>query len=91
MGNELAKERGYLYRIMDFHRVVQMFEGEKFHFSHPSTWDDPYEKFIKHHLSHALFAQCWSRAYSSDAMWRIYSPHGLGVRISTTEEKLRGS
>jgi hypothetical protein len=86
--NDTPKERGYLYRIMDFHRVVQIFERGEIYFAHPSTWDDPYEKFIKHPHSHALFAQCWTRAYSSDAMWRIYSPNGLGVRISTSEELL---
>ncbi|MBA2672987.1 MAG: DUF2971 domain-containing protein [Ramlibacter sp.] len=91
MANETPKQRGFLYRIMDFHRVVQVFERKELHFAHPSTWDDPYEKFIKHPRSHALFAQCWTRAYSSDAMWRIYSPHGLGVRISTTEEKLNAA
>jgi len=87
-GNDTPRQRGLLYRIMDFHRVVQIFEGEALYFAHPSSWDDPYEKFIKHPQSHALFAQCWTRAYSSDAMWRIYSPHGLGVRISTTEDLL---
>lgn len=82
--NDTTKGRGLLYRIMDFHRIVQIFERRELYFAHPSTWDDPYEKFIKHPQSHALFAQCWTRASSSDAMWRIYSPNGLGVRISTS-------
>jgi hypothetical protein len=86
--HEASRERGYLYRVMDFHRVVQIFRKGELHFAHPNTWDDPYEKFIKHPRSHALFAQCWTRAYASDAMWRIYSPHGLGVRISTSEARL---
>lgn len=88
MANDTPKDHGFVYRIMDFHRVVEIFERKELYFAHPSTWEDPYEKFIQHPRSHALFAQCWTRAFSSDAMWRIYSPHGLGVRISTTEQKL---
>ncbi|WP_310048913.1 DUF2971 domain-containing protein [Pseudomonas fluorescens] len=78
-----------LYRIMDFSRVVQLFEKKELYFANPSTWDDPYEQLLKHSKDHALFGQCWSRTFSSDALWRIYSKDGMGVRISTTEEKLR--
>lgn len=78
-----------LYRIMDFSRVVQIFERKELYFANPSTWDDPYEQLIKHAKDHALFGQCWSRSGTSDALWRIYSKDGMGVRISTTEEQLR--
>ncbi|SOZ14444.1 conserved hypothetical protein [Cupriavidus taiwanensis] len=78
-----------LYRIMDFARVVQIFEREELYFASPTTWDDPYEQRIKHQKSHALFAQCWCQLGISDAMWRIYSQNGLGVRISTTKAKLK--
>lgn len=88
MATKTPTSKGFLYRIMDFHRAVQIFESKELYFAHPSTWDDPYEKFIKHPRSHALFAQCWTHAYSSDAMWRIYSPHGLGVRLSVHQDKL---
>lgn len=77
-----------LYRILDFTRVVQIFEKGELYFANPGVWDDPYEKRIKHSKNHAVFAQCWSSAPISDAMWRIYSQNGMGVRISTTRSKL---
>lgn len=78
-----------LYRILDFSHVVQIFEKGELYFANPSSWDDPYETLFKHSKDHALFAQCWSHTGTSDAMWRIYSKNGMGVRISTTEEKLK--
>jgi len=83
-----SKARGKLYRIMDFPRVVQIFKDESLFFAHPSKWKDPYEVRLQHARSHAIFAQCWCQSGISEAMWRIYSPHGIGVRISTTKEKL---
>lgn len=83
-----SKARGKLYRIMDFHRAVQIFETRSLFFAHPSAWEDPYEVRLQHKKSDAIFAQCWCQSGISDAMWRIYSPHGIGVRISTTQEKL---
>ncbi|MGX9559474.1 DUF2971 domain-containing protein [Pseudomonas sp. CFBP 5750] len=80
-----------LYRIMDFTKVVQIFEKKELYFANPSSWDDPYERHIKHSRNHAIFAQCWSRRPISDAMWRIYSQNGMGVRISTTNIKMRAA
>lgn len=74
----------YLYRIIRFERLVQMLKTDEWHFAHPSTWDDPYEIRTVNPLSSSLFAQCWCRKGVSDAMWRIYSPDKLGVRIRTT-------
>lgn len=80
-----------LYRTLDFSRVVQIFEKKELYFVNPSVWDDPYEERIKHSKNHALFAQCWCQLGISDAMWRIYSQNGMGVRISTTKEKLESA
>lgn len=80
-----------LYRILDFTKVVQIFEKEELFFASPNTWDDPYEKRIKHSKVNAVFAQCWSSAPISDAMWRIYSHNGMGVRVSTTNLKLESA
>lgn len=85
------KKKVYLYRIMDFCRVVQIFESKALYFAHPSTWDDPFETRVKHQSSHAMFAQCWSRIAASDAIWRIYSPNHMGVRISTTENQIKAA
>lgn len=75
-------ENKFLYRIMRFDHAVQVLKGELF-FSHPSQWEDPYETHVKHSYDHAIFAQCWTTASMSDAMWRIYSPNFLGVRLRT--------
>lgn len=80
-----------LYRIMDFDRVVQIFEKKELYFGKPRIWDDPYENILSHSKSDHIFSQCWSFSSVSDAMWRIYSKHGMGVRISTSFEKLDAS
>src|SRR5574343_340232 len=80
---------GNLYRIMSFDRAAAILSTGKLYFSHPSVWDDPFERAIIHPLSKDVFAQCWCRTAISDAMWRIYSPHGLGVRVATTRERLQ--
>ncbi|MHA6910850.1 DUF2971 domain-containing protein [Ralstonia pseudosolanacearum] len=80
-----------IYRIQNFDRVVDIFEKNELHLSHPSIWDDPYEKYLQHPASDSLFAQCWSTNPQSDAMWRIYSPNHMGLRIRTTPEKLRNA
>lgn len=88
MSNASGISAGRLYRILDFSRAVQIFEKESLYFAHPQAWDDPYEARVEHQSSHALFAQCWCQLGVSDAMWRIYSPNHMGVRISTTTTKL---
>lgn len=77
-----------IYRIMDFAKAVQVFEKKELYFTNPSVWDDPWEARLKHHQNDSLFAQCWGELGVSDAMWRIYSQHGMGVRISTTAGRL---
>lgn len=83
-----ARSDPSLYRILPFHRVVQIFEQKQLYFAHPSTWSDPYETKLRHRESDRVFAQCWCRRGVSDAMWRIYSPDSLGVRIRTTRPLL---
>jgi len=78
-----------LYRIVSFDRAAEIITGGRLYFAHPSTWDDPYEKVLKHERARAIFAQCWCRKALSDAMWRIYSPYGLGVRIGTTRQRIQ--
>lgn len=88
MSSASVNSSGRLYRILDFSRAVQIFETQSLYFAHPKTWDDPYETRVEHQGSHALFAQCWCQIGVSDAMWRIYSPTHMGVRISTSTKKL---
>jgi len=78
-----------LYRILSFDRVVEIFQRGELYFSHPSNWDDPYEIVLKHKYWDSFFAQCWCENGVSDAMWRIYSPNQLGVRIRITKDRLQ--
>ena len=80
-----------LYRIVSFDRAVQILQSNTLYFAHPSEWDDPYEQGLLHKRSNNVFAQCWCRKAVSDAMWRIYSPNNLGVRIGTTRPLLHAT
>ncbi|WP_339071180.1 DUF2971 domain-containing protein [Pseudomonas idahonensis] len=86
---ELSFKPKPLYRILDFSRAVQIFEKRELYFASPASWDDPYERRISHARDHAIYSQCWCQHGISDAMWRIYSNNGMGVRLSTTTRKLR--
>ena len=85
----MENSSGRLYRIMNFHHVVQLFERRELFFAHPSSWQDPYETRLTYRENHKIYAQCWCGKGVSDAMWRIYSPNHLGIRISTSTRKLR--
>lgn len=85
----MKNSAGRLYRIMNFHHAVQLFERSELFFAHPSSWQDPYEIRLIHQENHKIYAQCWCSKGVSDAMWRIYSPNHLGIRISTSTKKLR--
>ena len=81
----------YLYRITSFDRVVQMLESNEIYFAHPSSWEDPYETRLVHRQSQFVYGLCWCKIGVSDAMWRVYSPNNIGVRIRTTRERLRAA
>ena len=78
----------YLYRIISFQHLVDLFETNKLFFARPSSWEDPYEKRLMHPKINEVFGQCWSRRGVSDAMWKIYSPNHFGVRIKVGRSKL---
>jgi hypothetical protein len=84
----MSRKIEYLYRIIRFEHLVDMFENSVLYFSRPSAWDDPYELRIDHPAMNEVFAQCWCRRGVSDAMWRIYSPNHFGVRIKVRRPKL---
>jgi hypothetical protein len=77
-----------IYRFLPFHYAVQFLKTGNLSFSKPSSWDDPFEKDYDSMKGRDVYAQCWTLAYHSDALWRIYSPTHLGVRIRTTIGKL---
>lgn len=76
---------------MDFQRAVDIFKDKKIYFANPIAWEDPYETRLKHPENHLIFASCWCQSGISDAMWRIYSPQGFGVRISVDKDQLKSS
>ena len=77
-----------LYRIASFRHVVDLFESKQLRLSLPGSWGDPYEKLVDHARQNNGFAQCWPTREGSDAMWRIYSPDGMGLSIHTTQGRL---
>jgi hypothetical protein len=78
----------YLYRIVPFRHLIDLFESKELHFAPASAWEDPYERILQHKGTNWTFAQCWCRRAVSDAMWRIYSPDRTAVRIRTSRSKL---
>ena len=77
-----------IFRFLPFHHAVQFLKTGELSFSRPSSWDDPYEKDYDTMGDRDVYAQCWTSAFNSEAMWRIYSPNRLGVRIRTTHIKM---
>jgi len=48
-----------------------------------------FEEIPLKNFSNALYGQCWTLTPESDAMWRLYSQDGKGVRIKTSIEKIK--
>lgn len=91
----------YIYRIISVDRVIELFSTNQNTLVKPIEWDDPYENFIlsskikltsgeiiEYNYHDRFYGQCWTLNRASDAMWRIYSPNGDGVRVRTTIRKL---
>jgi len=85
-----------IYRFMSFARLIELFRTRNLGLVRTSKWDDPFENLIvsaryKHGnggwdsvLRRVLHGSCWTRKSVSDALWRIYSPDKLSVRIAST-------
>lgn len=89
---ELKAERSFhnisVYRIFGIERLFQIINERSLALLAPRKWEDPYEKALQDMLetksNFRVFGLCWSSRSKSDALWRIYSPNSLGVRISST-------
>jgi DUF2971 family protein len=94
----------FVYRIVPKNRFYELFDIQENVLVTPSMWDDPFENFVlkslvldsagaqgKFGFHNDLYGQCWTLHKSSDAMWRIYSPHMDAIRIRTTIDKLANS
>lgn len=86
-----------IYKYIDFYRVIQMFKNNEMVFVQPKVWEDPFENYTLNteialpngyktmsQFNDSIYCQCWTSSSVSDAMWRIYSPHRMSVRIRTT-------
>lgn len=97
-----AKEE-YVYRFFPLKYFLQLLDNRSLFFPRISTWEDPYELFLfKQHFidaagmqiemlsqSERIFGQCWTTQRDSDALWRIYSPDLMSVRIKTTVSRIK--
>jgi len=77
-----------VYRIFGIERLFQLINERSLALLAPRKWEDPYEKALQDMLeiksNFRIFGLCWSSRSKSDALWRIYSPNSLGVRVSST-------
>lgn len=87
----------FLYRYLSFESFVDMVQRQELAFVLPSLWEDVaemllYDKWLEKidsYVERALFyairskiyAQSWTKLKESDAMWRIYGPNNLTVKI----------
>jgi hypothetical protein len=85
-----------IYRFMSFQRLVEIMTTRRLTMLRTDLWDDPWENYIAHvrfHIGRAttqfqfrrtVYGSCWTRKSVSDALWRIYSPDKLAIRIAST-------
>lgn len=91
----------YVYRIMKPEYVYALFEDSQNVLVSPKKWEDPFENLVltspvqlpsgemgEFGFRHDFYGQCWTLSKASDAMWRIYSPQKMGIRVRTTVGKL---
>lgn len=96
------RNEGYLYRILPLRYFLLMLEERKIFIPQICKWEDPYELFLlkqtimdksgrnvdTHDMAQGIYGQCWSTQRDNDAMWRIYSPDLLSVRIKSQVYKI---
>ncbi len=91
----------YLYKFINIEYFLQWINNAHIRIDKIEKWDDVYELFLfKQEFekggnlidvwSEALsfYGQSWTASRESNAMWRIYSPDNLSVRIKTTAQHL---
>lgn len=89
-----------IYRFVTFSRLLQYLKTGEYPLLSPSKWDDPFENYIigaefrsgagirDLGVRHKFYGSCWTRKSVSDALWRIYSPDKMSVRIRSTPQLL---
>lgn len=100
--NSIQSKEEYVYRFLPLRYFLQLLDNRSLFFPRVSTWEDPYELFLFKQrfidtkgmpinvlsLSENIFGQCWTTQRDSDALWRIYSPDLMSVRIKTTVSRI---
>jgi len=94
----------HIYRVMPLKWFYELFSKKHNALVRPCKWEDPFENFILNaparlsdgtcvtfEFNNDFYGQCWTKLTSSDALWRIYSPHKRGVRVRTTVRNLLAS
>lgn len=95
LGDEDARKKT-IHRIIGIERFLQLLHEQRLTLISPEKWQDPYEKALKKHTDNRCasdrafhtYGLCWSTESRSDALWQIYSPNTLGIKITTTVGKL---
>lgn len=89
-----------LYRTIPMARLYEMFAAHQNTLVRPKKWPDPFENLALQSMVNVngelgdfgfkddLYAQCWTTAAATDAIWQIFSNGTDGVRIRTTAGKL---
>ena len=85
-----------IHRILGVERFLQLIHEKQLTLMAPEKWQDPYEKALQsQHEQHGdavinekVYGLCWSSEGRSDALWQIYSPNKLGIKISSTVSNL---
>ncbi len=103
-GVDLTKSLFRVYSSTDW--FIQAVREQAITLVKPERWDDPFENFILRssakmkngqtvHFSEIgklLYGLCWTlNSDETDALWRIYSPNKVGVRVKVKADKLFSS
>ena len=99
-----SEQASEIYRVFNITRLLELFNTNQNTLVRPKLWDDPFENYILKSTAITsegekvtfgfqkdLYGQCWTLERESDAMWRIYSPDKMGVRVRTNINKLYNS
>lgn len=91
----------FLYKIFSYENFLKWIKNDEVRFNQVSKWEDVYELFLfkqnyKNNgnnidfdsASKAIYGQSWSLDGNSDALWRIYSPDKLSVKIKVSTNKI---
>ena len=98
LNNNENRTPSYLYRVIRFEHLIDLFQTSRFHLSSPNSWEDPFEQFwskvifknlgSQDKFLDKIFGSCFTLQARSDAMWKIYSQNCNGVRIKIRFDEL---